>query len=213
MKPHNIHAASEAFASTDANCRHEEVRTKITSETVCKSVKRSLVLIPIVAMLSSCAFYRELASPWKTYHGIYNAKKLPIDSIKARLKPFEVKHDLKIKQEYKDGIEYDKIIYFSGGSGGTPTTCRLIVYMSNDTVNVLANPCKQYPNSRDGWTEEKHAYNAGDQQVILDEIYYRYIDPANDSAKIILERDHADDILGDEGELKLVIASKKFFKN
>lgn len=171
------------------------------------------LVLPSLLMLGGCAFYRELASPWKTSHGIYLAGKYSVDTIKARLKPFEAKHDLKIKQEFKDGIEYEKIIYFSGGSGGTPTTCRLIVYVSGDSLNALANPCRQYPNSKTGWTEEKRLFNAGDLQAIIDDIYYRHIDPTNDSSKIILDRDHSNDILADEGELKLVIASKKFFKN
>jgi len=136
-----------------------------------------------------------------------------MDTIKHRLKSFEAKHDLKIKKEYKDGLEYEKVIYFSGGTGGTPTTCRLIVYVDNDTLNVLANPCRQYPSSQKGWSDTARIDNSGDQQAILNDIYYRYINPTNDSAKIILDRDHTGDILGDEGALELVIASRRILRN
>lgn len=164
------------------------------------------------ASLTGCAMMREIASPFKTYHGIANSKRLSMDTIKARLKPFEAKHDLKIKKDFVDGVEYEKVIYFSGGSGGTPTTCRLVVYTYLDTIHAFVNPCRMYKSTKTGWTDTLRIQNAGDQQVILDEIYYRYLDPTNDSAAIILDRSHADQIIGEEDELKLVLAKKRLFK-
>jgi hypothetical protein len=172
----------------------------------------SLLLVPCIAMLSGCAFYRELSSPWKTYQGIPNTKQIPFDTVIARLKPFEAKHDLKIKMQAPDAIEYEHVIYFSGGDGGTPTTCRLVVYTYNNVLNAFANPCRTYPNSKTGWTDTSRIQNSGDQQAILNAIYYGYIDPTNDSSKIIMDRDNVDDILGDEGKLKLIIASKRFLR-
>lgn len=174
------------------------------------SLNTTLLLVPCLAMMSSCAFYRELASPWKTYRAIPNKKNISFDTIVARLKPFEEKYGLKIKGKSSDAIEYEHVSYFSGGIGGTPTKCRMFVYSYNDSIRVFANPCRMYPTSKTGWTDTMRIQNSGDQQAILDNVYYRYIDPLNDSAKEVLDRSNSDDILADDGKIDLFVKKMKF---
>lgn len=170
-----------------------------------KKVFLASFCIAVFSLITGCATVDAFTSPFAKYEGIQNRKNISVDSLRTIGRAYAAKYGMTEIGESPIGIHFDNAYYVSGG---TPGKCKLSLFSKEGRIELNLVLCSEYRSSKIGWKPLEEGMNNGERQAVLNDIYYKYIDPDNPKAEEILSKTRLG--LTEKGEADLVIGKMKF---
>ncbi len=181
-----------------------------SSETEKQEEKVTKCLLTVVGVflggiVSGCATVDSFASPFAKYQGIENRNNISVDSLRVIGRAYAVKYGMTEIGESSVGIMFENAYCVSGG---TPGRCKMNLFQKEGRIEFNLVQCSEYRSSKTGWAPLAEGMNNGERQAVLNDIYYKFIDPQHPQASEVLGKTRLG--LTEKGEADLFIGKMKF---